>query len=192
MITASEHHASGQTILDHRLTPADAAEYRVAVLSAALLRAVMNTHGEDHEGFADRAGVPAGVVEATVDGTYPAWALPYDEFMALADVVAVLWPCAAFEIAAACDLLLTSVLNGDQFMATDVLTDPASRGLARALLRLAIQGQPGSNGHAAGNVRLSDSQLAQLNERASDLARSASPDAWVGTEILTGCTGRQS
>ncbi len=64
MITASEHHASGQTILDHRLTPADAAEHRVAVLSAALLRAVMNTYGEDHEGFADRAGVPAGVVEA--------------------------------------------------------------------------------------------------------------------------------
>jgi hypothetical protein len=50
-----------------------------------------------------------------------------------------LWPCAVFETAAACDLLLTCVLNGDQFMATDVLTDPDSQDLARALLRLAIR-----------------------------------------------------
>ncbi len=179
MMPASEHPATGQTILDYRPALEDAIEYRVAALSAALLHAVMNTYGEDHEGFAARAGVAVGVIARAVDGTYPAWALPYDEFMALADAVAAMWPSAAFEIAAACDLLLTSVLNGDRFMATDVLTDSSSRVLAQALLR------------AAGE-RLPERLLALLSKRAAELAASGSPDAWVGTEILTGCHGRQS
>lgn len=168
--------------LDHRLPPEDATESRVGVLSAAMLRAVMNTYGESPEGFAARAGVAADVIAGIADATGPAWSLAYDEFTAVADTVAALWPSAAFEIATACDLLLTSVINGDHFMATDVLTDPGSGDLARALLRLTV----------LGNSQLSDNLLMLLNERAAALADSGSPDAWVGTELLSGCPGRLS
>jgi hypothetical protein len=34
--------------------------------------------------------------------------------------------------------------------------------------------------------------LVLLSERAAELADSGSPDAWIGTEILTGHQGRQS
>jgi hypothetical protein len=57
--------------------------------------------------------------------------LPYEEFTALADAVGAVWPCEVFETAAASDLLLSCVLNGDQFIAADVLTDPCSQDLAR-------------------------------------------------------------
>lgn len=166
--------------LDRQVASEDATECRIGVLSAAMLRAVMNTYGEDAEGFAARAGVVADVIAAIADATWPAWVLPYDEFVTVADAIAELWPSAAFEIATACDLLLTSVINGDHFMATDVLTDPSSRDLARALLRLT----------ALGNSQLPDSLLNLLNERAAELADSRSPDAWVGTELLSGCPGR--
>jgi hypothetical protein len=63
--------------------------------------------------------------------------LSYDEFTALAHAVAALWPCSVLEIAAACDLFLTSVINGDHYLATDVLTEHGSLDLARTLLRLA-------------------------------------------------------
>src|SRR5258708_15645639 len=132
MSPAREYPATGQLALE------DPAEHRVAALSASLLRAVMFTYGEDHEAFAARAGVAAEVVAEALGGTCPAWALPYDEFKAIADAVAAMWPCEVFETAAACDLLLSCVLNGDHVMATDVLTDPCTQDLARALLRLAI------------------------------------------------------
>src|SRR5258708_23358882 len=186
MIPASERHAPGLVQL------ADPSEHRVTVLSAALLQAVMNTYGENHEGFAARAGVAAEVVAEAITGTCPAWALPYDEFMALADAVTSLLPCAVFQTAAACDLLLSCLLNGEQFMATDVLTDPSSQDLARALLRLAITSDPASGTREARDALLPEHLLAVLSERAAALAGSPSPDAWVGAELLVGCLGRQS
>jgi hypothetical protein len=63
--------------------------------------------------------------EGAEDGTRPAWELPYAEFMALTDAVAASCPSwrELFETAAACDLLVTCLLDGDQAMATDVLAD---------------------------------------------------------------------
>ena len=45
-----------------------------------------------------------------------------------------------FETATACDLLVTCLLDGDQAMATDVLTDDDTRDVTVALLRWAITG----------------------------------------------------
>ena len=177
MITANERHATSPA----QPVPDDPGAHRVAALSAALLQAVMNTYGENQEEFAHRAGVAVTVVTQAMDGTCPAWALPYDEFTALAEAVAAMWPCAAFETATACDLLLSCVLDGDQVMATDVLAEPCY--LARALLRLVITSE---------NTLLPQNLLVLLSERAAALAGSESPDAWVGAEILTGCLGRQS
>jgi hypothetical protein len=194
MIPASERHAAStvQSAPAGVLAAEAPAEHQVAVLSAALLHAVMNTYGDDPEGFAARAGVAAEVVAAAAAGTGPAWALPYDEFTAIADAVAALWPCAALETAAACDLLLSCVLDGNQFLATDVLTEPCSQDLAWTLLRLAITSEPANGNGKARNAMLPEDQLALLSERAARLADSESPDAWVGMEILVGCLGRQS
>lgn len=166
--------------------------HRVSALSAALLQAVINTYGENHESFAVRAGVAAEVVAEATAEIHPAWALPYDEFTALADAVAALWPCAVFETAAACDLLLSCVLNGEQFLATDVLTEPCSQGLARALLRLAITSEPAGETRKARDALLPEHLLAVLTERAAALAASGLPDAWVGVEILATSLSRQS
>jgi|HubBroStandDraft_1064217.scaffolds.fasta_scaffold111811_1 hypothetical protein len=161
--------------------------HRVATLSVALLRAVMTTCHDDHERFAVRAGVAAEVIAEAVAGTHPAWALPYDEFTAIAAAVAALWPGRVFETAAACDLLLSCVLDGDLVMATDVLTEPCSRDLARALLGNVLTSETGT----AAGVSLPVDLLALLTERAAALADSESPDAWVGTEILAATIGRQ-
>jgi hypothetical protein len=164
--------------------PGRAGGYRVAVLSAALLRAVIREAGGGYGGFADRAGVAGAVVSAAADGTRPAWALPYAEFTAIAAEVAEQRPGAAFETAAACDLLLTSVLNGDLVMATDVLTEPSCRDLARDLLALAVAGTPGSGPGLPVPALLPPGLVAVLGERAAALAGSGSPDAWAGREIL--------
>ena len=179
MISAPEHRPASRTVLDHEPMQEDAAEHSIAVLSAALLQAVMTTYNEGHDAFAARAGITASLVAAAADGTCPAWELPYDEYAALADAVTTLWPCTLFETATACDLLLTNIVNGDQFMATDVLTDPSSQGLARALLR-------------AAEALLPENLQSLLRQRAAALADSPSPDAWVGKQILSGLAGRQS
>ena len=87
MSPASEHPVTSQLALE------DPAEHRVAALSASLLRAVMITYGETHEQFAARAGVAPEIVIESVGGTCPAWALPYDEFTAIADAAEAMWPC---------------------------------------------------------------------------------------------------
>jgi len=101
MIPASDHHATSlaQPAPVGVLAVEEVAEHQVAALSAGLLQAVMNTYGDGLESFAARAGVAAEVVAAAAAGTGPAWALAYDEFTAIADAVAGLWPCAAFETA---------------------------------------------------------------------------------------------
>src|SRR5207302_127551 len=96
--------------------------------------------------------------------------------------------------AAACDLLMTCLLDGDQAMATDALADDDTRDTTVALLRWAITGDSRSaqraglipcerRGGPSGGL-LSDVQRALLRQRAAVLARSCSPDAWVGAEIL--------
>jgi hypothetical protein len=168
----------------------------VAALSAAVLVTARAAYGEDRADLAARAGLGVHVVEGAEAGTRPAWELPYAEFMALADAVAV--PHSSwrdlFETAAACDLLITCLLDGDQAMATDVLSDDDTRDMTVTLLRWAITGDSRSAQRAglipcerrngpAGEL-LSDVQRTLLRQRAAALARSPSPDAWVGAEIL--------
>ena len=165
----------------------------VAALSAAVLAAARAAYGEDRAELAARAGLAVHVIDGAEDGTDPAWSLPYPEFMALADAVAA--PHAPwrelFETAAACDLLVTCLLDGDQAMATDVLADDDTRDTTVALLRWAITGDSRSAQRAGLALRerpsgrlLCGEQRALLRQRAAALARSNSPDAWVGAEIL--------
>jgi hypothetical protein len=155
---------------------------------------------ENRAGFAARAQLSFHVVKGAEDGTRPAWELPYTEFMALADAVAASDPSwrDLFETAAACDLLMTCLLDGDQAMATDVLADDDTRDVTVALLRWAITGDfqaaqntgfvppqvPSPEECEHSGHLLSDAQRTLLRQRASALARSSSPDAWVGAEIL--------
>ena len=121
--------------------------------------------------------------------------------MAIAEAVAAPHPSwrELFETAAACDLLMTCLLDGDQAMATDVLADDDTRDTTVALLRWAITGDSRSVQHAgltpweradgpSGRL-LNDEQRALLRQRAAALARSSSPDAWVGAEILAHLRG---
>jgi hypothetical protein len=172
----------------------------VTVLSAAVLVAARTGCRDNRADFAARAQLSLHVVEGAEDGTRPAWELPYAEFMALADAVAASHPPwrDLFETAAACDLLVTCLLDGDQAMATDVLADDDTRDVTVTLLRWAITGDCQA-AHNAGFVLpqgpspepckhsgrlLSDAQRTLLRQRAAALARSCSPDAWVGAEIL--------
>ena len=89
---------------------------------------------------------------------------------------------------------MTCLLDGDQAMATDVLADDDTRDIAVALLRWAITGDSRSvqragltsceRGNGPSGRLLVDEQRALLRLRAAVLARSSSPDAWVGVEIL--------
>jgi hypothetical protein len=167
-------------------------EHQITVLSAALLRSVINTCGQDLVSFAESAGLAAEVMAGVLSGLEPAWALPYDHFTALADAVAAVWPCEAFETATACDLLLSCVLDGEQHMATDVLTEPSSQGLARALIRLVASSAADDGESTAKRALLPEGLLAPLTDQATALAGSRSPDAWVGLEILAALPGRHS
>ena len=168
----------------------------VAVLSAAVLVAARAAYGEDRTDLAARAGLDVHVIDGAEDGTNPAWSLPYPEFMALADAMAAPHPSwrELFETAAACDLLMTCLLDGDQAMATDVLADDDTRDTTVALLRWAITGDSRSvqragfalceRGDEPSGRLLGSEQRALLCQRSEALARSSSPDAWVGAEIL--------
>jgi hypothetical protein len=166
------------------------------VLSAAVLVAARAAYGENRADLAARAGVDIHVVGGAESGTRPAWALPYPEFMVIAEAVAAPHPSwrELFETAAACDLLMTCLLDGDQAMATDVLADDDTRDTTVALLRWAITGDcrsvrsagltPWERAAGPSGRLLNDEQRALLRQRAAVLARSSSPDAWVGAEIL--------
>jgi hypothetical protein len=124
----------------------------VAVLSSAVLTAARAGHGQSRTQFALRAGVDPAVVEGAEDGTHPAWDLPYAAFAALSDAVSMLNPLLreVFETAAACDLLVTCVMRGDQAFSTEVLAHHDTRNLAVGLLRWAITGEfrlPGYAGY---------------------------------------------
>jgi DNA-binding XRE family transcriptional regulator len=174
--------------------------YQVAVLSSMVLTMARLGCGESQEEFAIRAGVAREVVTGAENGRQPAWAMAYDEFTALADATAAVSPGlrVLFETAAACDLLLSCVLNGDQALAADVLVERRSRDAARALLKLAITGDMDHALPMPELPRLSeaarflgDSLAALLRVRAAALAASGAPDAWVGEEILAAWLGGQ-
>jgi hypothetical protein len=157
--------------------PADElGQHPVATLAAAVLKMARQVARLDRAGFAERAGVSVHVVDAVEDGTPPAWALPYTEFTAVATTVSACtpWMHGVFETAAACDLLLSCVLDGEHEFGTDVLAGTDTRELAVALLRWAIKGR-----------LLNAPQLSLLRDQAQALAVSPSPDAWVGAQILT-------
>jgi hypothetical protein len=168
----------------------------VAALSAAVLVTARIAYGEDRADLAARTRLAVHVVDGVESGTRPAWALPYPEFMAIAEAVAAPHPSwrELFETAAACDLLMTCLLDGDQAMATDVLADDDTRDTTVALLRWAITGDsrsvqragltPWERADGPSGRLLNDEQRAPLRQRAAALARSSSPDAWVGAEIL--------
>jgi len=166
----------------------DLGQHPVAVLSATVLRVARLGYRESQAQFAVRAGVSLAVVCGAESETRPVWALAYTEFVALADAVSVLnpWLRDWLETAAACDLLLTRVLDGDQVLTTDVLTEPGSRYLAKKLLRWATTGTLPTSAWASRPL-LSDAQVALLRDRAAALAASRSPDAWAGAEILSAC-----
>jgi len=180
-----------QRVPDDGLDAEDLSQHPVAVLSSAVLRAARHARAEDQAGFAARARVAVGVVIGAEDGTQPAWALPYEEFTALADAVAATCPRPLFETAAACDLLLSCVLDGDQVLATDALVEPCSQALSRALLTLAVTGEPDAELLRAEDARLPDELVTLLHDRARALAGSGSPDAWAGAEILAACWGER-
>jgi hypothetical protein len=173
-----------------------AAGQPVAALSAVVLVTARAAYGEGRADLAARARLGVHVVDGVEDGTRPAWELPYAEFMALADAVAEPQPSwrGLFETAAACDLLVTCLLGGDQAMATDVLADDDTRDMTVMLLRWVITGDsravqragfiPCERGDRPASGLLSDVQRTLLRRRAAVLARSCSPDAWVGAEIL--------
>jgi hypothetical protein len=184
--------------------------------------AARTEYRESRESFAMRAGVGLDLMEGVEDRSCPVWELPYAAFIALGDAVSVRSSSlrAVFETAAACDLVLTCVMRGDEAFSTDVLADDDTRDLAVGLLRWAVTGEfrlPGCAGcvqvpvlwawheecggwvcPACGRCPcrpsaascghrgqlLADADLAILRARASALARSGSPDAWVGAEIL--------
>jgi hypothetical protein len=190
-----------QITTGHSGRPARASRRQpVTALSAAVLVAARTGCHENRADFAARARLSFDVIEGAEDGTHPAWELPYTEFVALADAVAACQPSwrELFETATACDLLVTCLLDGDQAMATDVLADDDTRDVTVALLRWAITGDfrtaqniglvppqvpsPEEREHSV--HQLSGAQRTLLWQRAAALARSCSPDAWVGAEIL--------
>lgn len=115
----------------------------MTVLSACVLRAARMGYLESRERFAARAGVGLDVVDGIEDRSCPVWELPYSAFSALGDAISVLnpWLRTVFETAAACDLVLTCVMRGDQAFSTDVLADDDTRDLAVGLLRWAVIGE---------------------------------------------------
>lgn len=167
--------ASAAPVLDGGLAAEDLGEHPVVVLSAAVLKAARTGHQASHDDFARRAGLPVAVVDGVERGTRPAWALSNCMFTALSAAISAVspWMHGIFETATACDLLLSCVLDGDQVFATDVLITGETQELASALLRWAITGH-----------LLSDVQVSLLVKRASALAVSGGPDAWVGARLL--------
>ena len=145
---------------------------------------------ENRADFAARAQLSVHVVEGAEDGTRPAWEC-YPEFMALADAVAAPHPSwrELFETAAACDLLVTCLLDGDQAMATDVLADDDTRDTTVALLRWAITGTPGRPARRAHSMGARTGLRTGCWTRAADAAAAAG--GGTGPVELAGRVGRR-
>jgi len=92
-----------------------------------------------------------------------------------------------FNTAAACDLLLTGVLNGDKALAgMDAMTNPVPAQLAQALLRWAVRGEPpaaGLLGMPPVARLLPNAQRKLLRVRARTWPPRTPLDAWVGAQL---------
>ncbi len=164
--------------------------HTVAVIAAAVVRAARAAQGNSREEFAARAGVGPGLLGAVEDAALPVWDLPYDQFAALAGSAGAHDREAGelFWAAGSCDLLLTSVLNGDRPVLCDALTGGGTLSMVRMILRWALHGTPptcGSLPVSGAHPLLSQSEQRQLRDRLRELAASGAADAWVGTELLS-------
>jgi hypothetical protein len=164
--------------------------YTVAVIAAAVVRAVRAAQGRSREQFAAQVGLGLGVLVSVEDAAVPVWALPYDQFAALAEAAGAhdLQAGEVFWAAGSCDLLLTSVLNGDHPVLCDALTESESLGRVRMLLRWALHGTPPaceSLPVPGGRPLLGEDEQRLLRDRLQALATSGSTDAWVGTQLLS-------
>ena len=165
----------------------------VAVLSAAVLIAARAAYSEDRADLAARAGLDVHAVDGVeewyapgldnalsrVHGDRRGGGGPHPSWREL------------FETAAACDLLMTCLLDGDQAMATDVLADDDTRDTTVALLRWAITGDsrhcPACRAHSIGARRQAFGPAA--GRRAADAASAAG--GGTGPVELAGRVGRR-
>lgn len=119
-------------------------EHPVSVISSAVLRAGRDEQGEDSNAFAARAGIAPAVVAAIEDGAHPAWALAAPDLEAVAVALSQRRPGLGqvFTVATACDLLLTSLVNGDTETEEGTLAalDGDYLAMARSLLAWAVTG----------------------------------------------------
>lgn len=164
--------------------------HAVAVIAAAVVRAARAAQGSSREEIAARAGVGPGLLGAVEDAALPVWDLPYDQFAALAEAAGAHDQEAGelFWVAGSCDLLLTSVLNGDRPVLCDALTDSGAFSQVRMVLRWALHGTPptcGSLPVSGAHPLLSQGEQRLLRDRLRELATSGAADAWVGTELLS-------
>ena len=99
---------------------------------------------ESQEAFAARAGVTVDVVAGIEDGTRPAWSLAGPEALAVEAATGVLNPdlCRVFNVAAWCDLYLTSLVTRDEIAAEGALIvlQAENPDLAWSLLSWAVTG----------------------------------------------------
>jgi hypothetical protein len=142
LVTGAVNSLAGQEREDRTL---EASRAVAAVISGAVLRRVRAGCGESREAFAARAGVPAAAVTGAENGTLPAWALPCDQYQAIEAAASVRNPGLAevFYTAAACDLFLTALLNGDAETgdgALAALLDKEHVTMAWSLLTWAVTG----------------------------------------------------
>jgi DNA-binding XRE family transcriptional regulator len=166
----------------------------VSVISAAIVKLARAGCGESREQFAARAGVSADTVAGVEDGRYPAWALAYPVYVAIEAAAGAVDPglSAAFDVGAACDLLLTAVLGRHEMISGEPLWDPERCQLGRALLRWAMTGKLPVVGYVTvpdTAPLLSQARLSQLRDCAADLsagrlAPGSSAARWLGAELL--------
>jgi len=114
-----------------------------SVISCAVLRAVREGCGESQEEFATRTGLARAAVNGIEDGSCSAWALPWRQYQAVEAAIGVTDPglCEVFYVAAACDLYLTAMMEGDDQTAEGALATLRQHpGLAFSLLGWAVSG----------------------------------------------------
>lgn len=164
----------------------------VTALSSLIMTVGRDEMSELAEEFAARAGVSPELVEAIGNGKRPAWAIDGPEVFKVADAMRE-ETAGLFLTAANCDLMIENVLRGDTATASaaaaEVLNDPKRREAARSLLTMAVQAGTGTapspwHTWSAKEPLLDAEDRELLRARATEIAGSGTPDAWLGDEIL--------